>query len=177
MTISNKTEERMHGFTLIETLVAIVVIGIGFVGALTLITSTISFMSLGSSRLIASYLAQEGVEIVRNIRDSNWLEVPEPTWDQGLNYANEDFLADFNDSALISDNGTTHLKIDSNGFYNYDSGTETIFTRKITIDRDSNCDELLNGGCIKVAVVVNWQQKGKDYSVSAKEYLYNWNNN
>jgi len=164
-----------NGFTLIEALSAIFVITIGLISGITLITRTISFMSLGSAKLTASYLAQEGIEIVRNIRDNNWLDSSIPSWDFGLD--TESYRADFEDSVLILDSGTTHLNIDNQGFYRYDNSfPEAPFTRKITIDRDPFCDGELYG-CIKVTVDVGWEQNGEPYSVSAQEYLYNWYQN
>lgn len=69
-------------FTLIEVLIAIFLITAGMTGAFNLIQRTAVFSSISSSRLEAAYLAQEGIELVRNIRDSNWLAGS--PWDQGL---------------------------------------------------------------------------------------------
>ncbi len=60
-------------FTLIEVIIAIFILTMGTVGAFSLIQRTIAFTSISSSRLTAAYLAQEGMEIARNIRDSNYL--------------------------------------------------------------------------------------------------------
>ena len=71
-----------NSFTLIETLVAISLLTVGTVGAFTLIQKTIAFTSVVSSQLQASYLSQEGIEIVRNIRDTNYLKGE--NWNEGL---------------------------------------------------------------------------------------------
>ena len=60
-------------FTLIEVTVAIFLLTVGTVGAFSLIQRTIVLSTIGAAQLQATYLAQEGIEIVRNIRDSNWL--------------------------------------------------------------------------------------------------------
>ncbi len=60
-------------FTLIETVVAVSILTVGTLGAFSLIQKTIGLTSASSSQLTAAYLAQEEIEIVRNIRDSNWL--------------------------------------------------------------------------------------------------------
>ncbi|MDP3991098.1 MAG: prepilin-type N-terminal cleavage/methylation domain-containing protein [Candidatus Nealsonbacteria bacterium] len=62
------------GFTLIEVIVAIFLLTVGSVGAFSLVQSIISFSSLAVSRLEAVYLAQEQLEVVRNTRDTNYLE-------------------------------------------------------------------------------------------------------
>jgi len=69
-------------FTLIEVVVAIFLVTVGTVGAFSLIQRTIAFTAISSSRLVAANLAQEGIEIVRNTRDTNWLSGN--PWDQGL---------------------------------------------------------------------------------------------
>lgn len=70
------------GFTLIETVVAIFLLTVGTAGAFSLIQKTIAFTSISSSQLTAAYLAQEGIETIRNIRDTNYLE--KNTWDDGI---------------------------------------------------------------------------------------------
>ena len=75
------------GFTLLETTIATFILTAGVLGAFALIQMITAFTSGISSQLAAIYLAQEGIESVRNIRDSNWLEqryVPETPWDQGV---------------------------------------------------------------------------------------------
>ena len=69
-------------FTLIEIVVAIFIVTMGTVGAFSLIQRTIAFTVISSSRLVAANLAQEGIEIVRNTRDTNWLSGN--PWDEGL---------------------------------------------------------------------------------------------
>ena len=54
-------------FTLIEVLVATFVITLGVAGGLVVVSQTTAFTQITSSRLTATYLAQEGIEIVKNI--------------------------------------------------------------------------------------------------------------
>ncbi len=147
-------------FTLIEILIAITVITIGVVGSYAAITRVASITFSNSYRFIASRLAQEGIEIVTNIRDANWVERTD--WDNGLNDGNH--LVQYNEENLLTYSDTP-LKIDSNGFYNYDSGSSTRFTRKVTITHIS-LDE------IKVKIQITWSEKGSPLEV--EEHLYNW---
>lgn len=62
------------GFTLLEVIIAIFLITVGITAVLLLITKTLGAMSLSFSQLKAAYLAQEGIEVIRNIRDTNWVE-------------------------------------------------------------------------------------------------------
>ncbi len=122
-------------------------------------------MNLSSSRLTAIYLTQEGMEIVRNIRDTNWLEGA--LWNDGLGIGI--FEVDYDDSSLSVYGGGNYLKID-NGFYNYSNGDQTKFQRKITIE-NTDCPD---GNCISVYVETSWQQLGKTHNVVAVEHLYDW---
>lgn len=88
---SKKTKDKKGGFTLVETLVALAVILAATVGPVSLITSGIADFSFSKNKLIAANLAQEGIELVRSIRETNvicdvlngapiwpWNENPEP---------------------------------------------------------------------------------------------------
>ncbi len=61
------------GFTLPEVIVSISIIVIVIVAATNLIVSIIRTNTQNQNTLIAYGLAQEGLEGVRNIRDSDWL--------------------------------------------------------------------------------------------------------
>lgn len=61
------------GFSLIETIIAITVIGLVITAAASLTQSSLRIGSVTMNQLIANHLAEEGLEITRNIRDSNWI--------------------------------------------------------------------------------------------------------
>ncbi|OJI07843.1 hypothetical protein BK004_00130 [bacterium CG10_46_32] len=82
---------NQQGQGLLETIVALGIIVSGVVGMLNLTVSNQTSTEDSSERLIATNLGREGVEIVRNIRDTNWLSceiiggvLSCNTWDQGL---------------------------------------------------------------------------------------------
>ncbi|MBI2636905.1 MAG: hypothetical protein HYW81_01805, partial [Parcubacteria group bacterium] len=64
---------HQQGQGLLETIVALGIIVSGVVGMLNLTISNQTATEDSSERLVATNLAREGVEVVRNIRDSNWL--------------------------------------------------------------------------------------------------------
>jgi len=161
------------GFTIIETIIAILIILTGVVGAYSIITNLTSFGTISPTRFTAVYLAKEGIEIVRNIRDTNWLGGQ--AWNKGLvqssaacNPADENAcIIAWDGGALQATGGTVPpLKIDSSGHYNYISGTTTVFRRKIKIISVS--------GYLEVTVKINWTDHGKSYSLSTAERLYPW---
>jgi len=148
-------------FTLIETITAIFILTTGILAISSLISYLISISSISSQRLIAAYLAQEGIEIVRNLRDTNLLSGR--NWDYGLN--NGDWQVDYNDNTLSPYTGA-FLNLETNGFYGYGFGTQTNFRRKINLQKDENV--------LKILVEVSWQERGRSHSLSAQANLYNW---
>lgn len=161
---------KKKGFTLLEVIIAIFIITVGVVGTISLIVQTLSGTAIASQRLIAAYLAQEGIEIIRNIRDTNWLEGGDNPWNEGLTGCSNGCIADYKtptqlDPPLPAYNGQ-YLNIDTNGFYSYFGGTPTKFQRKITISSETDV--------LTVKVSVIWREKGKTHSISLEEKLYNW---
>jgi len=156
---------RSKAFTLVETLVAITVLTIGIMASYAAITKVVSLTYLNSFRFVASRLAQEGMELVSNTRDTNWLNGN--NWDNGLTDCIAGCEIDYNDSDFSS-YGNRYLKIDSDGFYNYDDGNNSRFKRKITITHVSP-DEL------KIKVDVMWSELGSSSeTLEVEEHLYNW---
>lgn len=152
---------KSAGYTLLETVIAIAIL---ISGAMVIYSSSahvLAYTYNNQYRLTASYLAQEGVEIVRNIRDRNWLAGQD--WRAGLN--DSDYQAQYNSSTL-SPYSDSPLRLSSDGFYNYNEGAETIFYRKITIDHPDE-DK------IKVTVEVSWSYD-QGQPVRAEAFLYNW---
>jgi len=163
-----KTKQK--GFTMIEMIAAIFIISTGIMGVFSLVSQTISYISIASSRLTAIYLAQEGIEVVRNIRDSNFLKINKGeggSWDDGLS-AGQYYNFDYRSRGIPDgDNcsGKLFLKIDGN-FYvcSSDSGG---FERNIQIVK-------VGGDKIDIAVEVAWSERGRNHQVVARENLYQW---
>ncbi len=173
-------------FTLLEVILAITVLTIAVGGIFTLVSQTIASVSATQSRLIASYFVQEGIEIVKNIRDTNWLKFQ--PWDQGLEEGN--WEGDYQTGAppdcpslapcfFPCQYESLHfLGIDNDGFYgyNYLPENKTIFKRKITISDGEDLDDPPDGEIdrLKISVEVFWKERGEIHSIMAQEYLYNW---
>lgn len=164
-----KQDKKGRGFTLLEVIAAIFVITVGVIGGMTAIQRTITLISFSFSQLTAAYLAQEGIEIVRNIRDGNWLKGS--PWNDGLPQG--DWEADYQTQALNDDYDGDYLNlidIDGDGFddfYSYSPGTQTKFKRKITIIPDGP-------NILRVSTEITWSERGTFQSFSAQENLYKW---
>ena len=159
-------------FTIIETLVAITIFTLGVIILGVSIWQSYSLASQATQRFIAIYLAQEGLEIVKNLRNENWLN--QRTWNYNLNQG--DYEADYKSDSLTrcsipcNFNNLRFLNLESSGFYSYSGNILTPFKRKISISYPAQ-DQM------KVTVTVYWPKKGSggQEQVSVAEILYNWN--
>lgn len=159
------------GFTLLEVLFSLFLLAATMVGVTSLFLQIIGFLPASKEQLQVSYLAQEGVEIVRNMRDANIIKINKTgtgNWDDGLTSCAGGCEADYNDTSLAA--YSHYLQINS-GFYEYGTGgIATPFQRKIMIDT-SVSDKL------KVTVQVLWQEKSRSHSFTVRDDLYkrvNW---
>jgi len=161
---------KNKGFTLLEVMLAITVLTVAVAGSFALIQQTLIAASLNKSKITAYYLAQEGIELARNIRDSNWLEQRDPfveiSWREDLDVGF--WQADYTHTGLVSLYGDgQYLNIDDDGFYGYSGDTPTPFKRKITVAN-------LGDDALEVSVDVEWSERGRDHKVTVVEHLYNW---
>ena len=134
------------GFTLVETLVAISIFTVSILGIMSVLASGISQTSYAKQKMIASYLAQEGIECIRNIRDTYVLYQDSNDW------------TNFRDMTAGNFTSITCPAIDIN------SG----FTRTLSKDPPLNPDE------VRVSSTVIWTQGSGVKSVTFSENLFNW---
>lgn len=165
------------GFTLLESLVAIFLLTFGIGGAFVLVSQTAISSQLTESRLEAIYLAQEGIEIVRNLRDANFLKIYKGfggTWLDGLGNCQAGCERDYDDTAFSPFSGR-YLKI-GGGFYNYDLGQDTFFKRKIIISEFADLDSPPDGvdDRVKVSVEVSWSERGSPHKITLQDFIYKW---
>ncbi|MFA6435528.1 MAG: hypothetical protein WCW30_00100 [Candidatus Gracilibacteria bacterium] len=98
--------------TLAEVIIALVVLAVGATGASTLIYVSISANAEGEQRIEAYNLAREGVEAVRNIRDTNWLRFPgnrTDCWDVTLETTDPTTCADISTIKIGNEEGISYV--------------------------------------------------------------------
>ncbi|MCX6735238.1 MAG: prepilin-type N-terminal cleavage/methylation domain-containing protein [Candidatus Peregrinibacteria bacterium] len=83
-----KISKDVKAFTLTEVMIGMMILTVAIVSASNLLTGIIDSNRNNLTTLQAYYLSQEGLEIVRNIRDTNWLH-------------NKDWLGNDKDSMQI----------------------------------------------------------------------------
>jgi len=161
--------KRQSGFSILEIVVAFSIITIGLVGVLSLTTQNIQVEYINKNNLIASQLAQEGLELIRNIRDNNWLS--DNNWDYGIEPGNYivDYTGDVNSVTGI---GEARLQqrndVGEEDYYWHEaSDPNYLFSRLITIIQVSS--ESLNISCL-----IQWEDRGQTYQYVADTILYDW---
>lgn len=146
-------DKKNNGFTLLEMLLALSVISVGVMAAFTLSTANLNTVKANGQRVLAANLAREGIEVVRNIRDSNWLKIQANadcggtlcTWDQNLDQGTSTIAYDKTDLGLniaagetiedcFTDKTCMILEKNDTGYHIYtDSGEETNMARVIIL--------------------------------------------
>ncbi len=162
-----KKKNNNSGFSLLEALVAITIFTLGVTAATTAIAQAIKLSFRVESKVIAANLAQEGIEIVRNIRDTNWISLN--AWDAGL--ADGSGCVQY-DSLLFDSGcfgGSANLKFNGVYYSHNASGpgvVSTIFNRTVTIAKDPiNTNKML---------VTSKVTCGSGCQITLQETLYNW---
>ncbi len=141
------------GFTLIELMIALAVFTIGLSAALALALANYNHSRDNLDKIIAANLAREGIELIKNVRDSNWLKIEANeeiaegvpyTWEEGLTIDSNDFVyIDYNDDwpTVASNNpcdSECDLYKDARNYYVHDtSGTLSLtkYSRALFLER------------------------------------------
>lgn len=173
------TPNRGGGFTIIETLVAITVLMIAIAGPLVVASKGLFGAVASKNQMIASHLAQESMEVVKNIRDNNieggggWLD--------GLSSCTP---LQHCDASAIDGSGTSPSIVSTcaggggcqiyKGTTGYSHNTGALgspFTRYFYLHSVSG-----NGVCVSteecgVTVVVDWNEGAVPYNVVLRSQL------
>lgn len=162
-----------NGFSILEITISIFIISMAFIALLSLTGQNIQAQNTNKNSLIASQLAQEGLELVRNARDTNWknhLSYYENIYDDaGDNTFSIDYNGTTNFSPDSINDNNAKIYINASGYYDHiDSGSATPFRRLVTT-ATTDKDEYLEVEC-----KVKWNERGKDNEYTAKTLLYAW---
>lgn len=176
--ITQKNSKK--GFTLIETLIAIAIFTMSILALMSVLGSGIADTNYAKQKMIASYLAEEGIESVRNVRDnyllygtgSNWVDfkskISPCRQGQGNGCGINNSLDTTEDRFIFkcSDVSRCNLYL-NNGDYNVVAGNDSGFVREIWMENLSDNE-------IKIYSTVSWNQGSGSYNITLSENLYNW---
>jgi type II secretory pathway pseudopilin PulG len=184
MTKKLNRHDFKKAFTLVETLVAITVLVTAIVGPLYAVHKSLIASYTARDSLIATALAQEGIEYVRSVRDGNYLS-HQSNWLNGLTtcmLTGAEGPSDYGcgpdpitgaleacgPPTVSQPTGCTPLKLDTSYRYRQGAtGTATRFSRKVTIANVSATEVI-------VTTTVAWSTLRIPYTVVVTEHLYNW---
>jgi len=174
---------------MIESMIALGILVIGLVGTMELISRSLSANRLIADQYIASYLAAEGIEVVKNLIDAN--KIQGNPWDQGITTGNADKALDFETTLCPSPcpspcspkpkrlcpYATTNINLvytTSSGVYDYiftgppPDPRYNRFKRRVTINQPAS-DE------IQVISRVDWTTRsGATFSLEVHDHFFDW---
>ncbi len=163
---------KNKGFTIVESLVSITILVLAITGAASAIQIGISSYIFSKDQVIAFYLAQEGFEQIRNIRDENglkslnWLTNLAPCFTADGCYVD---IFPANPIPVACGTNCPVIRQSSvSGFYGYDaSWNATVFNRRIRM-------QTINSEEVSIVVTVDWSKGATTRQFKARENLFNW---
>ena len=174
-----KASGRVRGFTLIETLVAVLLLSTAIAGPLTIASKGLSATLIARDQMIAFYLAQDAVEYVRFVRDTNKLSGN--SWLAGLDECTGAYGCTVDPSSGTADTcpggGCPLIRKYDDGsghvYFSYTQGTVTPqqFRRTVTLAAPptGEPDEEV------LTVAVSWRtQSGVTRAIEVRENLLDW---
>ncbi len=183
-----KIKINKKGFSLVEILVVVGILSASILAIYALVARNINVQKRNKDYLMASMLAQEGLELVREVRDENkrdqdtngdpWTDLINAL--TGKYYFRVDYLMTDPPSRTETDIDATNeaecrLWLDGD-FYSHDDtvGAPTIFYRYI--EADAHLDPAADASNLHVEFTahVQWIENGARKEYAASTLLYDW---
>ena len=187
--MAGKTGEA--GFTLIETLVAVSFLIFAIVAPMTLVSKSLSSALYARDQVTAYNLAQEGIEVVRAVRDGHILQNALSGTSIDLLQdipKDQEFIVDARNNRIMTTCVASPLKTDGS-LYGYGADqclptefgwTPTKFVRILTacyvqLGATWNCSAAPATDELRVTTKVSWRTAaGQTRSVEISENMYRW---
>jgi prepilin-type N-terminal cleavage/methylation domain-containing protein len=173
---TSKGIPNSKGFTLVETLVALTILLIAVAGPISLIGDSLHKMYYARDETIGVNLAEEGIEMVRQVRDTNMLNGAAWRTDLGDGTYSIDvgsYISGAVPSGFVIPCGPAcapqPVSINAAGLYGQVyAGTPTQFSRIVTLSSTALPAEA------KVTSVVTWKTGGTVGTATLSEYIFSW---
>jgi Tfp pilus assembly protein PilV len=154
-----------RGQLLVEAMITISVIIVGIVATLTLLSRSLSLNRVVSDQFTAAYLAAEGIEVVKNLIDTNYIQGNE--WNKDFDAGS--YEVGYESRRLEKVSQGRQLLFDSaTGRYGYALGRVTQFVRTVEIAP-------VGANEIKVNSIVRWKTRGAgSFEINTEDHFFNW---
>lgn len=184
----------MKSFSFLEVIISVAIGSIAFLAIFSLASQNFNAANLTKMRFVAAHLAQEGIEVVANIRSNNWLKYPDdlnpdntfrkwrgetspPCFQGDLDCLADgsNYIAQYDSLKLFVASGQTDQKlgIDSDSRYCHTvigcvgTTSSSPYSRVISIFTEGDHQ-------MRLISTVSWDYNNKGYIVNLEERLYNW---
>jgi hypothetical protein len=159
---------KTKAFSLIETLMGITMITVVLTAVTGLLILTLNVNDRNMHLVQANAFAAEGMEVMRFVRDSNWLQ--NYSWDEGANLWKSDFNVDEGPLTLYMKEAPcppcyNFSWRESDGWVENSKGFP--FLRRIDLKPYAD-DEM------EVTVTVEWRDKATTRNIEISSFLSNW---
>lgn len=178
---TKKVRFTSKGQSLIETIAALGLLTTGIIGGLTLAAYAFGASDVSLKQIIATNLAREGIEVIRNRRDTNWLagtlsdcsaamgsgQECFTTWTNAISGTPSgrsyrvNFNANNNTWSIINpaSGQQTRLYLQSNGIFTSTNNGNWLFSRRVVVTEDRNAPFSNQNPRLVVRSEVWWQGK------------------
>lgn len=184
--------KKQSGFSLIETLIAVSILMIAIAGPLSLVQAGLFSSIHQRNQVTATYLAQEALEYIKNVRDTNayyqygtnspvrnWLSIDGTAGNDLLDVCGAGCYVDphktlnggNNFIQSVSSAGVNlPLRLSADKIYSYNAGgAKTSYVREVTItDVAGTTDE------VTVTVKISWKDNQIDRDYTVRTNLLNY---
>ncbi len=178
----NKTKKikNENGSIMIESMIAIGLVTVGLVGIFGLVTRSTHLNKDVENRVVATYLAGEGIEVIKNLIDTNVEKTYRSslaTWNEGLDGA---FEVEYDSKLVtlikISSTSTNPLRLNkATGRYSYSGSVTTPYFRTVRVTGGGgSVITVESGSVITVESYVEWTADRKKNTVHLSDTFYNW---
>lgn len=195
--------KNQRGQTLLEVIIAIFIMVFGIISIVSLAVMSSAMSRSSTHELVATNIAREGIEVVRNKRDSNWLSIEKGdniNLYDGLHNAQDytailefvpgasDWFFHFQPDNISNNPAKMHLDTDNIYIQRLNVGItfrETPYRRLISMfpicDNGSEYIVAEGASCaagqqigIQVISHVQWQESGDTKDKILEEKMYDW---
>ncbi len=167
-----------RGQTLVEALIALSILTVGFVGVIGLLTKSFQLNRTTSNDTQATYLAAEGIEVVKNLIDHDVYEQLSGNsnyrWSSCFSSSGYYYPIDYETTDC---SGLSHSSLPPDTQLYFDPATHMFTTNAFgtnPTDFVRNIEVTNNGEELDVKSMVAWSDGGQSNTITLEDHFYNW---